>query len=72
MFVPVTSMVPLPVPLVGPMARPRLALNVNVPVSKSVPPLMTRLPGVALLGAVPRLLSAEMLSTPPSIVVLPL
>jgi hypothetical protein len=50
---------------------PRLLFSVKLAVACRVPPLITSCPGVALLGAVPRLLSALMLSTPPLMVVVP-
>ena len=60
------------VPPEAPRLRPRLALSVKLAVVASVPPLMVRKPGVAELGAVPRLSSAAMLSVPALTVVTPL
>ncbi len=71
-LLPVTSMVPPPLPAVGPRAMPRLPLSAKEAVAWSVPPLRTSWPGVALPGAVPRLVSALTLSVPPLRVVLPL
>ena len=54
-----------------PRLIPRLALRVKLVVVARVPPLMTREPGVAEPGTVPRLLSVEMLSVPALMVVTP-
>ena len=52
-------------------AMPRLLSNVNVPVVARVPPLNVKLPGAGVPGAAPRLASADIFSTPPSIAVTP-
>ena len=51
---------------------PRLALSVKLAVVTSVPPLITSEPGVAELGAVPRLVSADIQIWPLLMVVVPL
>ena len=55
-----------------PRLIPRLALRVKLAVVASVPPLRIKEPGVAELGTVPRLLSAEMISLPELMVVMSL
>ena len=56
----------------APRLIPRLPLIVKLAVAASVPPLRVREPGVAELGAVPRLTSDDMLSVPALMVVVPL
>ena len=67
----VTSMVPPPLPLVGPRAKPRLLLRVKLAVTCSVPPLRTILPAVTLPGSPPRFASLLIDRMPPVTVVLP-
>jgi len=62
-----TSMVPPD----APRLMPRLALSVKLAVVAIVPPLRVSEPAVAEPGAVPRLVSAEMLSVPALTVVVP-
>ncbi len=64
-------MVPGPLPLAGPKAMPRLALSVKPLLAESVPRLSTMLPAVAAAGARPRSPSAETLSVPPLLTIVP-
>ena len=61
----------LMVPPLAPMVTPRLLSSDTLAVVARVPPLRVSWLATAVAGAVPKLLSAEMLSVPPLMVVVP-